>query len=618
MSQKESEGSREDDLIRHNLSQIYREVKHLDDAVVESLSPSFVQLSKRQQRYSEKKLIGEGALKRVYSAWDYHTQRTVAYAELKAERGLEFYDLFVHEAWLVSSLSHPNIIKVHDAGVASDGRPYFTMDLKSGESLSDRIQASNDNDLADLLESFNKICDAIAYAHSKGILHLDLKPTNIQCSEYGEVLVCDWGLGVQDETAFLDSDTATHEEEIELNLTGGIQGSPGYMAPEQYIPTALKTEASDVFALGCILHCILCGEPPPSPDSTDGPLSYSFANENLSLSKRYPNRRIPPSLEAVVLKATQLQTSERYATVLDLKRDIQKYQRGFATIAEQPGFFREAKLFVARNRLPSAIVVVALILISTLSVLFVQHLNREQLATSEERARADQLLSEVNVLNTDKVRLFEELSLSRNELATQLARAAVVTQRLGFYENPVKALNHADRLLKNASELSKVNAEVVRQRFLIQITRLNLKYAKSFKLDQPTPLETKLLKFARANQQYSFNQKQRPTWTQIEAMLRSLKEIDANAAANAIAEAIFSYHCATVANETPSKGAIEAYLNYLHRGRGQFEYSAPLAELRMRTPHFIVLRLRRENASKKISTASNEDRNVANSDQCRI
>lgn len=151
---------------------------------------------------------------------------------------------FIHEAWLTSLLDHPNIITIHNVRVDADKRPYFTMELKSGDSLDGLIEKLDAGvpevcdrySLNSLLQVFLKLCDAIEYAHSVHVLHLDLKPANIQVGQYGEMLVCDWGLGrmhrgedgMEFEWLLLNSDLLSSD-----TVFGQVRGTPGYMAPEQ-------------------------------------------------------------------------------------------------------------------------------------------------------------------------------------------------------------------------------------------------------------------------------------------------------------------------------------------------------------------------------------------------
>lgn len=110
----------------HRLIDAYEEATLLDEKGLEGLCPSYTELTEADTRYRDGELLGKGAVKEVYRTFNNHTKRWIAMARLRADRGAEFYDLFVHEAWLTASLSHPNIITVHDAGIDRDGRPFFT------------------------------------------------------------------------------------------------------------------------------------------------------------------------------------------------------------------------------------------------------------------------------------------------------------------------------------------------------------------------------------------------------------------------------------------------------------------------------------------------------------
>ena len=153
-----------------------------------------------EQEYKDFEELARGGMKRVYKVMDCKLNRYVAYAKLHPNSPRELHDPFIREARLTALLEHPNIISVHDIGVNDEDTPFFTMELKVGQTLAATIKANpgisrpGTNSFSTLLESFVKVCDAISYAHSKNVLHLDIKPENIQVGEFGEVIVCDWGL----------------------------------------------------------------------------------------------------------------------------------------------------------------------------------------------------------------------------------------------------------------------------------------------------------------------------------------------------------------------------------------------------------------------------------------
>ena len=226
------------------------------------INPLYQALQDTKVRYTSWELIGVGGMKEVFRVQDQQMERLVALARPKKEIPEERYDAFLREAHLTARLDHPNIIKLFDMGIDKFERPYFTMEFKRGQSLRKILASlkkgndSNDYSLAKRLNIFVRVCEAISYAHSRHVLHLDLKPENIQIGPFGEVQVCDWGMG---EIAQGNSEEHLSEALLDPDLYGGqtdppIKGTPGYMAPEQENPQELKRVQNDIFALGCMLY----------------------------------------------------------------------------------------------------------------------------------------------------------------------------------------------------------------------------------------------------------------------------------------------------------------------------------------------------------------------------
>ena len=220
-----------------------------------------------EERYIEREPLAEGAMKAILKCKDTVTGRYVALAFPKNTEEKESVELFLREARILTNLDHPNIIPVYDIGQDSDEKPYFTMKLIQGESLEASLKKyseRNDNDLAARLRIFERICEAMAFAHDKGIVHLDLKPDNIQISRYGEVQVCDWGLAklmqdVTDTSSILLDDESLNFAEASLSMVKeGTRGTPGYMAPEQIGETNHEhNRQTDIYSLGAILYSLL-------------------------------------------------------------------------------------------------------------------------------------------------------------------------------------------------------------------------------------------------------------------------------------------------------------------------------------------------------------------------
>lgn len=544
---------------------------------LESLCPSFMELRDETNRYEEQSLLGRGGLKEVFRALDRHTQSPVALARLRLDRGLQYYDLFVREARLVASLNHPNIIKIHDAGVGEDQRPYFTMDLKGNTTLLDLIQRATPRN--ELLEIFQKVCDAIAYAHSRGIIHLDLKPENIQCDEYGEVLVCDWGLAKALCGSGDDIEVLSMPSVAAYTMMGQFKGSLGYMAPEQASGDELGLR-TDIYALGCLLHTILCGEPPFS-GSAETVLKKTATCAVQGLRTRFPARSISASMEAVAMKATALRPADRYNSVMELRQEIHNFLRGYSTAAEESGFFKEAKLFIARNRIPSTITLASLVVVTILSVLFVQRLGQQQMATTEERNRANRLLEQVTELSSEYRVLTEQSVVSKKELARQLVAAADSMKYIGIYYRPIETIDESMALVEMALQLDPECGPARWNRFLLNCLTLN--YAAAISdiqfagEDQPYTQHDLVHAFPL----YNFDATHRPTTEQlIDLFLYKTGATEKNAG---YIERAFIYHAATVSDRTDLHAALNALLVRLNGGQQHFtmEYDPETGALAM-------------------------------------
>ena len=355
----------------------------------ENTGPIYSELKEIDRRYKDFEEVGSGGMKRIFSVFDKNTDRRVALAQLHDESTDEFYETFLREARLTARLDHPNIIKIHDIGIDESEKPYFTMDLKTGLDL-DGVLKKGTTQLRELLVIFIKICDAISYAHSKGVLHLDLKPENIQIGEFGEVLICDWGLGkVIDDDSFTEDHATGGDLLNDMTLHGRIKGTPGFMAPEQ-VTGEDKSVHTDIYSLGAILYNLLTVEKPIT-GTVEEILKKTAHGKLIKPSERSPDVNIPSSLEAVVLKAMQLEKEDRYQTVGELLKDIRSYVSGFATMAENAGVLKLASLMFKRNKGIFAVLIIALIVLAVSISLFINRVQNERAIAIEERDRANVL-----------------------------------------------------------------------------------------------------------------------------------------------------------------------------------------------------------------------------------
>ncbi len=361
------------------------------------------------EKYHAHNVLGSGGMKIVIRSDDIFAAREVAMAIAKNSSD-ESQKRFLDEARITASLEHPNIVPVHEIGRSNNGIPYFTMKMVQGKTLLTILEelrngtpeAMERYTLPVLLDIFLKVCDAISFAHSKGILHLDLKPENIQVGEFGEVLVLDWGLARRTCDIKKDSDHIPGKIEktggITKTVDGVIKGTPEYMAPEQALGKNSSRGAwTDVYALGALLYAILTFHAPYENDDTELVIRAVARGKFTPPHERqiFPKRPVPQALECIVYKAMSRSPSRRYTNVSALKADVEAYINGYATEAEEAGFYTNALLWLKRKRVQiyiySSLFLIFAILISFFgTVSYLKKLEKKAYAISNEsRTKAE-------------------------------------------------------------------------------------------------------------------------------------------------------------------------------------------------------------------------------------
>ncbi|MGJ8635125.1 MAG: serine/threonine-protein kinase, partial [Luteolibacter sp.] len=509
---------------------IYRLADELDAEGLEILCPGYTGLAAVEKRYTDESPIGKGALKEVYRCYDRKTKRLVALARPRSDLGPDCYDDFVQEAWLVSSLRHPNIIKVHDAGVDSDGQPFFTMDLKGNTTLKDLVRKSSGR--REMLTIFLKICDAVAYAHSEKIIHRDLKPENIQCDSFGEVLVCDWGLGKtigKAEADLLLDESGECNANRSLTLHGEVKGSLGYMAPEQILKDMPVDERCDIFALGCLLHFILTGSAPFSGTKAEI-LRKTTEYRRRSIRKLYPGLDIPKGLEAVTLKSIAREPQQRYKSVTLLQADISRYLSGRTTSAERPNLFRRGRLFIRRNRTPVTIATVAILIMAVSGVSVWNHLRVKELEAQRVKDLNMLLSSEFSDLSAEYENLVVQSEEPKQELANRLLMHAIRRKTAVVFTSPVVPFREIDRIINRVLVLDPDSPEARFQYFSNQCIRLNFAEAVRNPPD-PNHRNASYMEIARAFPDFDFSEDKRPSLGELSRFFREVSVIEHNHAA---------------------------------------------------------------------------------------
>jgi len=276
------------------------------------------------------KELGRGGMGRIHPATDRNLLRHVALKRLDKEMAREpFYrDGFIAEAQITGQLEHPNIVPVHELAIGDNGVPYFTMKLVRGMNLDrwlrhpSRPPGSSER-LEGGLEIFLKVCDALAYAHHRGVIHRDIKPENIMVAGFGQVYLMDWGL------ARLTKTQPASGAMSQMNAPGPV-GTASYMAPEQARGNpAEMDERSDVFGLGAVLYEIVSGRHPYGT-SHDVELCLKRAVENqvIPIAEAARDIGLSTRLERIIDRAVAPRPDDRYQSVLELQADVRRFVRG--------------------------------------------------------------------------------------------------------------------------------------------------------------------------------------------------------------------------------------------------------------------------------------------------
>ncbi|HYU89458.1 MAG TPA: serine/threonine-protein kinase [Gemmatimonadales bacterium] len=257
---------------------------------------------RRVGKFELHELIGEGAMGAVWKAYDSVIRRYVALKLLsRAGRATDAQERFMREARAAGALQHPNIVTIYDLG-DSDEQLFIAMELVDGRDLSSLIALSEPLALERKLDIVIEVLQGLSYAHERGVIHRDVKPSNVRIASDGSVKIMDFGI------ARLQS--------ADVTGSGAIVGTPTYMAPEQITNGAI-TPATDIFAVGCLLYELLAYRKPFEGETVHGVLYQVLTTDPKPL--RTMATSIPAALERVVGKALNKVPEERYETARQMQ-----------------------------------------------------------------------------------------------------------------------------------------------------------------------------------------------------------------------------------------------------------------------------------------------------------
>jgi serine/threonine protein kinase len=428
-----------------------------------------------QELYQVTGKLAEGGMGVVLKARDHRVHRSVAMKVLHSGHEFSADKLmrFVGEAQLTGQLEHPNIVPVYQLGLLADGQVFYTMKYVRGRTLEDVLEKLRLGDpetcrqypLSALLTVFMKVADALAFAHSRGVVHRDLKPGNLMIGAFGEVLIMDWGLAKRlAEGTDPDSDPGapdnlggannaeepTDSDRPRLSISsdgrfhtlhGLVVGTPPYLSPEQAAVGAPLDKRSDIHVMGVILYEILALRPPLDFLDPDASLEAIRKGALIPLEERIhltdldgtpppklthcPGGKPPEGLVAIVQKAMQRDPALRYQKVEDLQSDILAFQNGFAPSAERAGFLRQLQLLLGRRRREAVLVGCFLVISQLLLAYFLNWIaaDRKMLRLSERTLASKNL-----ELNTANQRLEQIVYQLRNTAERNYRDAASLLQ----------------------------------------------------------------------------------------------------------------------------------------------------------------------------------------------
>lgn len=248
---------------------------------------------------------------------------------------------FIAEARVTGQLDHPNIVPVHELGVDDTGRRYFVMKLVAGETLEAEIHQDNalpfrSGRLDTLIDALLKVCDAVAFAHDKGVIHGDIKPQNIMVGSFGQVYLMDWGMARVSSTGE-DREITASEDGVDNPRSSVVQahgrkslvGTPAYAAPEQASGDRRDIDTrTDVYLLGGVLYEMITRCTPHGGSSYWETVFRAISGEVPPVESLLAEGDFPPALARIAMKALAAEPTNRYASVAEFRADIERYVRG--------------------------------------------------------------------------------------------------------------------------------------------------------------------------------------------------------------------------------------------------------------------------------------------------
>ena len=392
----------------HEETSVIESASGYEDDRLEAMRAEFA------DRYEVVESLGHGGMGAIYKARQKQPQRVVVLKVMLNGRfaSRKYRVRFEREAQAVARLKHPGIVSVYEYGEVN-GQPYFTMEYVEGANVKE-YALRHDLDRRQICELMMKICKAVAYAHQRGVIHRDIKPTNILVDGEGNPRLLDFGL------ARLAGDY--EEEQPQMTEAGEVMGTPSYMSPEQTVGRADEIDVrSDVYSIGVLFYELLTDSLPYRTDRSRPLESLRVIREYVPKRPSAVNPKVDADLDAIVMKCLEKEKDLRYQSAVELSEDIGRYLRGQPVEARPSTTFYHFRKLLWRHRnfvLPfSALTAV----VAALVAVFVWKMSAAEKHAMRSAQEADRAMVQAQGRHDKLLKFVMELQSVRRKVESLLA-----------------------------------------------------------------------------------------------------------------------------------------------------------------------------------------------------
>jgi len=427
----------------------------VDDTLAAStLGDTTAASAPRSANFVPERELARGGMGRVVIARDQRLDRTVALKLLQRDSPM-FRARFEREAAITARLAHPAIVPIYEAGVLSDGEPFYAMKLVEGTPLDATIEKAADlHARLALLPRAMAVCEALAYAHSHRVIHRDLKPANVLVGSFGETVVIDWGLAKdlsQPSTreSFLLAPRA--DSASDLTIDGDVVGTPSYMPPEQASGGSVD-ERADVYALGALLYHVVAGRPPYRGRTAGEILAAVEVGPPTPIAEVEPG--VPDDLASIIAKAMARAPADRYPTAGALADELRRFIDGRLVASHRYTGAELLRRWLRKHRAAVAVAAVALVVLAAGGALSVHKIMARERETAHALAESRLEQGRQLLLSGDPAQATPFLAAALAELpddpvARRLGTTALrdAQRRLGVFDGTAAAFRPDGREL---------------------------------------------------------------------------------------------------------------------------------------------------------------------------